>query len=48
MAEKIVYFWDYCHKCKHKSVKDYDDPCDECLHNPTNEDSHKPINYEEG
>ena len=28
-------------------VKDTEDPCDECLNQPVNEDSRRPINYKE-
>ena len=44
---KIVYFDEYCLTCKHKDLPESDDPCDECLCNPANIDSHKPIKYEE-
>ena len=45
--EKEVYFGDYCKTCKHKKVSEQDDPCYDCLNNPVNEDSHKPIRWEE-
>lgn len=44
---KEVYFDQYCKTCKHKDVKDVDDPCDECLSNPINLYSHKPVKWEE-
>lgn len=44
---KIVHYWEYCHKCKHKNVKPNEDPCYECLNNPAKVDSHKPIDFEE-
>lgn len=48
---KEVYFNEYCPTCKHKKVENglwyEDDPCNECLDNPTNLYSHKPVNYEE-
>ena len=44
---KEVYFHEYCKKCKHVQVKDTDEPCNECLENPTNLYSHKPVNWEE-
>ena len=44
---KIVAYWQYCQKCRHKACKDYDDPCNECLSNPVNEYSHKPVKFEE-
>lgn len=42
---KEVYFDKYCEMCKHKDVKDHEEPCNECLDNPTNFYSHKPVNY---
>lgn len=44
---KEVYFDQYCKTCKHADVDDVKDPCNECLDNPANEHSHKPVNYEE-
>ena len=44
---KEVYFNEYCSKCKYKDTLESDDPCDECLTNPSNIDSHKPINFKE-
>ena len=44
---KIVDFKKYCETCKHKDVKEVKDPCNECLDNPMNAHSHKPVNYEE-
>ena len=46
MTTKEVYFSQYCVTCKHKDLKEEEDPCDECLSNPSNEDSHKPVRYE--
>lgn len=45
---KEVYFDQYCSKCKHGKLQEDADPCYECLHNPENLYSHKPINFEEG
>ena len=45
--QKEVYFHLYCKTCKHKETPDHKHPCNECLENPTNTDSHKPVNYEE-
>ena len=47
IIQKIVEFDKYCHTCKHKDSKDYLDPCHECLNNPTNTYSKKPVNYKE-
>jgi hypothetical protein len=43
---KEVYFHEYCESCKHTDVKNHEEPCNECLSNPTNLYSHKPVNYE--
>ena len=45
--EKIVKFDEYCNRCAHKDVKETEDPCNECLNNPGNEDSHRPIYFKE-
>lgn len=47
MAQKIVEFVEYCHKCKHAETPENESPCWECLDEPVNEDSHKPINFVE-
>ena len=44
---KIVAFEVYCSKCKYAKTEDMEDPCNECLTNPTNINSHKPVNFEE-
>lgn len=44
---KEVRFDKYCKTCKHEKIKDTDEPCNECLDNPTNYASIKPVNYEE-
>lgn len=44
---KEVRFDLYCKKCKHCNKKEDEEPCDECLNNPVNLYSHKPINFEE-
>lgn len=45
--EKIVEYDLYCYKCKHYKLSDSEFPCDECLDNPSNEDSRKPIYFKE-
>lgn len=45
-AYKEVYFHEYCKKCKHEKVKDTEEPCNECLGEPTNWNSHRPVKYE--
>lgn len=44
---KEVYFDQYCKTCKHADRKEEDDPCCDCLAEPTNSYSHKPVRYEE-
>lgn len=44
---KEVYFKQYCPKCKHADKNEYDKPCDECLYEPINLHSHKPVKFEE-
>ena len=45
--EKEVYFYKYCKTCKYAKLKSDEEPCNECLANPTNTYSHKPVNYKE-
>lgn len=44
---KEVEFWKYCEKCKHYEVEDVKDPCNDCLDEPVNLHSTKPVNFEE-
>ena len=43
---KEVYFHEYCKSCKYKKVENNEEPCNECLDEPTNLYSHKPVKYE--
>lgn len=43
---KEVYFHEYCKTCKHKDLKEHEEPCDECMSEPTNLDTHRPVRYE--
>ena len=45
---KFVDFHTYCQKCKYKDKPESEDPCNKCLTNPVNEDSHKPLYFKEG
>lgn len=47
MATKEVYFNEYCKKCIHSDNAETDDPCNECLAQGWNDDSHKPIRFKE-
>lgn len=44
---KKVDFHNYCPKCKHAGVSPLDEPCYECMTNPVNLHSRKPVNFEE-
>lgn len=37
----------YCPRCKHVTMGDEIDPCDDCLAHPFNTNSAKPVNFEE-
>lgn len=45
-VDKIVEFDRYCKSCKHEPLPESADPCFECLANPVNAYSHKPVKYE--
>lgn len=42
---KEVYFGEYCKTCEHETLAEDIDPCHDCLNNPVNVYSHKPVNY---
>lgn len=44
---KEVYYDQYCSTCKHEKLKEDQYPCDDCLTEPVNLYSHKPIRWEE-
>ena len=44
---KEVYFGEYCKNCKYFEKEQNEEPCDECLENPINVYSHKPVCWEE-
>lgn len=44
---KEVEFWKYCEKCKHYEAEDVKDPCNDCLAEPVNLHSTKPVYFEE-
>ena len=43
--DKEVWFWMYCKHCVNANKSEEYPACNECLNNPSNEDSHKPVNY---
>lgn len=40
---KFVRFDIYCKECKYKDTDENEDPCNECLAEPVNEYSKKPV-----
>lgn len=42
---KEVYFDKYCKDCVNKEKEENESPCDECLDEPVNEYSHKPVRF---
>lgn len=44
---KEVFYDQYCHRCEHSEKTELEDPCFDCLDEPVNMDSHKPVYFEE-
>ena len=47
MADKIVEFDNWCYKCKYFKTKETEEPCTDCLDEPVNDDSHRPVYWKE-
>lgn len=47
--DHFVEFDKYCKTCKFRDKNDKkgEEPCNDCLDNPINQDSRKPVNYKE-
>lgn len=45
-AYKEVYYHEYCKTCKNRKVANTEEPCNECLSEPINLDTHRPVKYE--
>lgn len=43
-----VNFQEWCPKCEHYKLKECEDPCHDCLNQPVNDDSRKPVMFKEG
>lgn len=43
----LVDFDEWCPSCKYARAASVDYPCDECLDHPVNQQSRKPVKYEE-
>lgn len=46
MTQKIVEFEKWCNKCVHYEKNENEEPCDDCLEHSTNEDSRKPVKFQ--
>lgn len=46
IIDKIVNF-EFCKTCVHSDEKECDEPCHECLDNPVNQHTTKPLKYVE-
>lgn len=46
--EKEVLYFKYCKECRYKDLPENEEPCETCLSEPSNFDSHKPIKFERG
>lgn len=46
-SDKIVSFYYWCPKCVHRNKTGDEEPCSECLYFPVNQDSRKPVKFEE-
>lgn len=44
---KEVRFDIYCKKCEFKDKVETDDPCNDCLNEPANINSHRPVYFKE-
>lgn len=44
---KEVYFDEYCKTCSHFNTTEENMPCFDCLTEPVNQYSHKPVKWEE-
>lgn len=44
---KEVYFDKYCEKCEYKDKKEEEEPCCDCIAEPVNLHSHKPVKFKE-
>lgn len=44
---KIVFFEQYCPRCKYEDREENEDPCWDCLDCPINQDTHRPVKFEE-
>lgn len=43
-----VNYHEWCPKCEHFKLEEREDPCHDCLNQPVNDDSRKPVEFKEG
>lgn len=43
--DKIADFKKYCKTCIYRDTNEVEDPCNECLDNPVNQHTTKPVKY---
>lgn len=46
MSHLEVLFYKYCPLCKYNNVSQSNEPCNSCLSEPINFESHRPVNFE--
>lgn len=46
IEDQMVDFHKYCKTCKHELLNENACPCNDCLDNPTNVETMKPVNWE--
>lgn len=47
VIDKEVHFDEWCPKCINWTKREYEEPCDDCLNYPCNQNSTKPLNFRE-
>lgn len=45
--DQFVDFDKFCNKCEYFKKEQYEEPCNECLENPINTYSNKPVNFKQ-
>lgn len=45
LIDHEVYYDYYCPRCIYEKIEMWDDPCENCLKNPMQPHSHKPLEY---
>ena len=42
-----VNYKEWCPKCEHFKLAEHEDPCHDCLNEPVNDDSRKPVMFKD-